>query len=65
MNSWDVVTDPWRVGEHVRGLDDRFPVLVIAMTFVALVVATFVMRATARVTVETIGRVTRGPRPTG
>jgi uncharacterized membrane protein len=62
VNSWDVVTDPLRVGEHVRGLDDRFPLIVIAMTFCALVVATFVMRATARVTVETIARVTRVPR---
>ena len=50
------------VGVHIRGLDDRFPVFVITMTFVALFVATFVMRATAQVTVETIARVTRFPR---
>lgn len=45
FNSWDLVTRPHDVAGTLRGLfDGRFPLVVIAVTFVALVVCTTALR---------------------
>jgi uncharacterized membrane protein len=62
LNSWEVFTDPMRVGTHVGGLDERFPLIVIAMMFGVLVVTTFVMHAMARAGADAVTRMTRGAR---
>ena len=59
LNSWDVFTDPQRVGSHLRQLDGRFPVVVIGMLFVTFAAATFLMEAVARATVDMLARVRR------
>jgi uncharacterized membrane protein len=59
LNSWDLFLQPQRVGDFVRGLDGRFPVVIIAALFCTLTVATFVMHAVARSTYSAAGAVAR------
>jgi uncharacterized membrane protein len=43
VNSWDIVLAPESVARSLQHLAHRFPVSLVAMTFVALVVSTFVI----------------------
>ena len=62
VNSWDVVTDPQRVGGGVRDLGDRFPIVVVLLTFVGLVIASFAVRVVAHAGADMVTRAVRSAR---
>ena len=59
LNSWDVVTDPSTVTATLDDLARRFPLVIMALTFVVLAVGTFVMNAVIVASADTATRVVR------
>jgi uncharacterized membrane protein len=59
LNSWDVVTDPSTVTATLDDLARRFPLGIMALTFVVLAVGTFVGNAVIAATADSATRVVR------
>jgi uncharacterized membrane protein len=64
LNSWDVVTDPSTVTATLDDLARRFPLGIMALTFVVLAVGTFVGNAVIAASADSATRVVRRLRTT-
>jgi uncharacterized membrane protein len=59
LNSWDVLASPAAVSTQLDGLANRFPIAIMFVTFVVLVVGTYVADAVISASSDTLARVRR------
>jgi uncharacterized membrane protein len=59
LNSWDVLSSPTAVSTQLDGLANRFPIAIIFVTFVVLVVGTFIADAVITASSDTLARYRR------
>jgi uncharacterized membrane protein len=59
LNSWDVFASPAAVGTQLDGLANRFPIAIMFVTFVVLVVGTYVADAVITASYDTLARIRR------